>query len=327
MSKSLSQLFKKKEQRTRKLWETEFNIVEQGLDEEQVVAFINSLINQNNNMQKTPIESLHSLIERAVTDAEGIAASIKMKAEEEAGDIIDQAKQGVTEGPEGKAEETKQAKVAQKQAKQAVKRTANEETKRKAEESQQADNQIAAESVLEVKDKESIQHEVATEVEGTLGEKTKDAPVLPEEETVVLEPTEPIKEELPVPLPREETPVREKPALIPITMDKEALYSGEVSLGITVPVNPAAVSKLYNYLQTTPDLKILYTRGSWDRGTTITVSLDKPLPIVGILAKIPGVVISPVSTQEDSLTKVTSSSLLGVNRKEATRIDLILSEG
>ncbi|MEE8413070.1 MAG: hypothetical protein V3R96_00825, partial [Dehalococcoidales bacterium] len=54
----------------------------------------------------------------------------------------------------------------------------------------------------------------------------------------------------------------------PPPLDPKAIFGGEVELAISVPVDPVAVSKLYNQLQSTPDMKILYTRGSWDRGTT-----------------------------------------------------------
>ncbi|MBM2825918.1 MAG: hypothetical protein HW402_1582, partial [Dehalococcoidales bacterium] len=117
------------------------------------------------------------------------------------------------------------------------------------------------------------------------------------------------------------------PVGLPQKLDGEAIYDGEIELAITVPVDPAAVSKLYTYLQSTPDMKILYTRGSWDRGTTITVALDKPLPFIGMISKISGLAIAPGLPQKENLVKGTSSSLLGAKRKELTRIYLILKAG
>lgn len=76
-------------------------------------------------------------------------------------------------------------------------------------------------------------------------------------------------------------------------LDSQALYSGEVDLIIAAPLELKAVFRLFNYLQTTPDLKVLRTEGSWDRGTTITVVLDKPTPLISFLLETPGVEVTP----------------------------------
>ena len=86
-----------------------------------------------------------------------------------------------------------------------------------------------------------------------------------------------------------------------------------------------AVSKLYNYLQTTPDLKILYTKGSWDRGTTIMISLEKPLPLVGMISNIPGIRVKASLAEEDRKLKG-AASLIGKKADEAGRIVLELRE-
>jgi hypothetical protein len=44
------------------------------------------------------------------------------------------------------------------------------------------------------------------------------------------------------------------------------------------------VANLYNYLQTTPEIKFVRTTGSWNKGSTITVVLDKPIPLISELA-------------------------------------------
>ena len=93
-----------------------------------------------------------------------------------------------------------------------------------------------------------------------------------------------------------------------------------------MPVDPVAVSKLYNYLQTTSETKILYTRGSWARGTTITVTLDKPLPLIDIISKIPDIEITPVIPQKGNSVKGISSSLLGGDKKGLSRIDISVKE-
>ncbi|MFC2056279.1 hypothetical protein ACFLTO_01770 [Chloroflexota bacterium] len=149
---------------------------------------------------------------------------------------------------------------------------------------------------------------------------------VPEPEEAITEPAEAIAEELPELNPPEETPGKEEPVSAPIKLDRQALYNGEVELTITVPINPVAMSRLYNHLQTTPEIKILYTSGSWDRGTTIAVTLDKPLPLIDVISKIPGIDVTLGSSQTNNLAKGTSGTLRGTERKEVTRIDLTLKE-
>ena len=83
-----------KVRKTRLLREREFKPVKKGPDEEQVVDFVNGLVAQYG-------ASLDPLLETTVTNAEQLAASIKMKAraeaEAEAERIISQAKQEVQE--------------------------------------------------------------------------------------------------------------------------------------------------------------------------------------------------------------------------------------
>jgi len=108
--------------------------------------------------------------------------------------------------------------------------------------------------------------------------------------------------------------------------DSQTLYTGEVELAIAMPVELKMVSKLYNYLQTIPDIKILRTTGSWDRGTTITVVADKPVPLISRISAIPDVEVTPELLQGDNLAKGVSSSLRKAGAKGAKRIKLTLKE-
>ncbi|MFC1988842.1 hypothetical protein ACFLVJ_03315, partial [Chloroflexota bacterium] len=372
-----------------------------------VVSFINGLRKRNVISQKASTESLRSIIERAVSDAEQIAASIKMKAqkeaEEEAVKIINQARQGVDEirqtieavtqketqdilsalAENSEPAETETGQKAQlnllktreeiekevqeeykhahsrllnsligvseettpsvresvpiqtekgpdiASGEQEAKRAAKEEAKRQAEEAKQArmaqsQAEQEAESTTEGSVVEEKLEEAASPEEG-LEEKAEEAIII-ENEANVPEAPESMIEAPPEPTFTEKKPGKDKPVSAPLKLDNEALYTGEIELAITVPINPVAISKLYNYLQATPDMKILYTRGSWDRGTSITVSLDKPLPLIGIISRISGIKITPVLPQDDNLMKGTSNSLLGANRREISRIDLTLNE-
>ena len=77
---------------------------------------------------------------------------------------------------------------------------------------------------------------------------------------------------------------------------------------------------------TIPEIKILHTRGSWDRDTTITVVLDKPIPLISIISETPGVEVTPELLEKDSLaTRKPSSPPIG-EKKGAKGIKLILEE-
>ena len=151
-------------------------------------------------------------------------------------------------------------------------------------------------------------------------------PAQPQEEAVISDPAEEVAEEsLGQPLP-EEMPDREETGSVQLKQDSQTLYGGEVELAIAMPVELRLVSKFYNHLQTIPEIKIRHTKGSWDRGTTITVVLDKPTPLLSIISKIPGVEVTPELPQKDSLAKGKPSSLLGGEGKGAKRIKITLRE-
>ncbi|MFC2035975.1 hypothetical protein ACFLUJ_07655, partial [Chloroflexota bacterium] len=113
--KQQTKLPRKREHETKRLWDREFSVVKGGLDETQVISFVNDLIRQNRASQATSEESLRSLLKAAVNDAEQTAASIKMRAqteaETEAAQIISQAKQESQE-IRGRAEITGQKETA-----------------------------------------------------------------------------------------------------------------------------------------------------------------------------------------------------------------------
>ena len=80
-----------------RLWGREFNIVKNGLNREQVISFVDSLIEKHKSSQEASSASLRSLLKKAVTDAEQLAINIKTKAQAdaqaEATRMIDRAKQ------------------------------------------------------------------------------------------------------------------------------------------------------------------------------------------------------------------------------------------
>lgn len=69
----------------------------------------------------------------------------------------------------------------------------------------------------------------------------------------------------------------------------EGNFDGEVDISLVPPVELSVMAKVYAVLQQKPEIKILRTIGSYDKGNTITVFLEKPLPLVSILTEIPDV--------------------------------------
>ena len=380
-----------RKRKTRQLWESEFNVVKEGLDEKQVVAFVNNLIAQHRTLQQASADSLRSLLKTAVTDAEQLAASIKAKAqaeaEAEAAGIIAQAKQEDQEirrraeiAAQKEAEDilsvaSKKAEITEVEAKQQallfllrareeIEKEVREEYKRAytrlssslqnlVDEGQDIEVELKGKrdrlwesKNFELKEHEAVllktSEEVAPPLETLAPEERIEQPVQLQEEVSEEKTAEPaqLQEEAPASEPAEETteepsgqhppqeisgreetkPARLKPA------DRQTLYAGEVELAIAIPVELKMVSKLYNYLQTIPDIKILRTTGSWDRGTTVTVVVDKPIPLISKISEAPGVEVIAELPQEDSSVKGTSRSRQRAGGKGVKRIKLTLKE-
>ncbi len=106
--------------------------------------------------------------------------------------------------------------------------------------------------------------------------------------------------------------------------DITGLYAGEIELVVVVPVDLKIVSELYACLQTIPELKILHTKGSLIRGSTITVAIAKPVPLVQIISsKLTGIEIIPESIPKDSVEKVNPNLWWDTKKRTLHRLKLI----
>ncbi len=251
------------------------------------------LLKRGSTPQQVSSDSLRSLLKTAIADAEQIVASIKMRAQTEA-----------------EAEATRiiaQVKLEAEEIRSRAEGAAQKQT----EDILSAVNRKAEITVEETKQK-ALQYIASKE--------KVEKPVQLREEVTVSELVEaPTKERLP-----EEGLGKGAPEPAPVKLDSHTPYSGEVDLIIAAPVELRAVSKLYNYLQTIPELRILYTRGTWDQGTTITVVLDKPMPLIGLISETPGVEVTPELLGKDDLAKGKPSLPLRAGGKGVKRIKLVL---
>ncbi|MEE8443484.1 MAG: hypothetical protein V3S37_07020 [Dehalococcoidia bacterium] len=78
-----------------------------------------------------------------------------------------------------------------------------------------------------------------------------------------------------------------------VTAGGTRLYAGEVDLVITPPVSADRITTLYSHLQSIPEIKVLRTAGSWDRGTVVTIATVAPVPLVNLLSDIPALEVEP----------------------------------
>ena len=244
--------------------------------------------------------SVRSILKTAVADAEQVVASITMKAqaeaEEEAARIIVQANQ--------EAEEIKRsAETAVEKGVEDILSVANRQAESTEVEVEPAALSRVGEEIVEEKVEEPAPEfgEEKIEEPVQLRDEAAEEKV---EETAVSEPVEATAQELLEQHPPEEKPVRKEPEPSLPKQDSHSLYTGEVELAVAKPVDLKMVSKLYNYLQVTPEIKFVHTDGSWDRGTTITVTLDKPIPLISVLSsKIPEAEVTPERPEMDGFVK------------------------
>ena len=306
MFKRFSRQSATRDSKKKQLWGKDFDVVSEGLDERQVVDFVTDLLKQRN--ESAPA-AIRSVLKMAVVSAERITEAIQKKvqaeAEDEAVRIIAQANQKVAETAGKPVEENK-----------------------KPFEAVLPENSEVLEEATETPEVTKTPEEATEtpEVTKTPEEATETPEVTktPEETTEISEENSEVSEE-----PVEETPQLpsemgesstagviesllaerqlgevidppEQPRIVLSKQDTQSLYAGEVELTITKPVDPKMVARLYNYLQTTPEIKFVRTSGSWERGTAITVALDKPIALISVLSsKIPEAEVVPARPERD----------------------------
>ena len=222
----------------------------------------------------------------AEAKAEGIISQAKKDAEAKAEGIISQAKQDAEAKAEGIISQAKQDAEAKaegiiSQAKQDAEAKAEKIISQAKQEAEAKAEKIISQAKQEAEIKAEKPEEPAQPKKAATEKKIEEPVQLKEEaiEEKVEEPAQP-------------------------KQDSHKLYAGEVELAIAKPVDPKMVSKLYNYLQTTPEIKLVQASGSWERGTTITVVLDKPIPLISaISSKIPEAEAKPERPERDGFVK------------------------
>lgn len=263
--------------RIEQLWGREFDIVKEGLSQPQVVAFITELINTNETLAKKAeqLTFLEKLAEKTVAEADKLAVSIKNKAQEETTTILQMAEEEASEIRTKAREEIKQLLVISRER---------------------------LESKLKQKADE-VYRKVLSRVEGTIAE-VWSAKLVPEETSK--EPTQ-HQASIPESVEEMEEPTVEEPSPV--------FYEGKVDLGISPPVDLTQFMKLRKKLQRIPQLKILQITSSQKKGSTISILLTEPIPLLDVLNGVPevekavadtrvGATIAPESQQIESVERI-----------------------
>ncbi len=233
-------------------------VVEDKGDGERQGELMNDLVEERSTLSSA---SVRSIIKAAINSAEQIVDNVKTRvaaeARQEAEKIIAEAKK--------EAEKIKRGKTPAHAVEEAV---AVEEEEAVA---------MREEEAVTVKEEAPVQ--LQEEVVAPAAEET----ALQEEEPAAVEPVAEKGE--PEKAGKQEQKAPKKESEIIVTKEEsQSLYTGEIELTIGVPVEPTMVANLYSYLQTSPEIKFVRTTGSWNRGSTITIVLDKPIPLISVLA-------------------------------------------
>lgn len=263
-----------------------------------LVEQVNSLVEQRSASSSA---SVRSILKAAISSAEQIVDSVKAQVEAEARQ----------EAEKIIAEAKKEAEKIKSEKRPAQKETA-EGTAAIAE--PVAEEEVVAEPAPapeEVVTEEEKPEPLESQVEEAVAEEAKpppEAPAIVESTAEAIEPGKTGK--------KREAVAKEAPEVVLTTEESQSLYTGEVEINVEVPIEPVIVAKLYNYLQTTPEIKFVRTAGSWNKGSTITIMLEKPIPLLATLvAKLPEANILP-ERPEDHLR----------DRRGARRINISLRE-
>ena len=278
----------------RNLWGHDFDLVEKGLSEPQVVAFVNELLGRRGSpgQKQAPSASLTKLVERMVTEADKLAAEIKAEAKAEAASIRETAR-----AEAASIRETARAEAAQIET----------EARQEAELLTSAAKHFLGDEVEAMKDDcQQFLAKLESLASRLPGPKASSLPGWPPPEPEPAEapasdPTQPPapagpREEMIQALSQLRSEIEDQafeaalePAVAPMPSlgqpDEEdaALYEGQVELTIAPSTTSDQLMGLQQGLQQITDVRVMRTSGSPVGGTIITVLIQKPLPLARVL--------------------------------------------
>lgn len=336
------------------LWEHDFAIVRNGLDEEQVISFVNELISQRGTFlqRQEHLSSLTKLAERIAAEADNMAKQTKEEA-------VEQAKAETT-AILAKAEEQAQQMIEEKRAE--VIAMANREAGAIRANAQQQATLLLEEKTssiqIELKDTvqslsrqflsqlESLQQQVIAlevEFEQTLSQAMKQPESIRQQEASSQSPV-PMEQEYNV-TPSIDSEVNTQPAdsiltkamaqvhtvdqldnsevgkMTPLLAENEETvdYKGEIELQILPPVNIKQIMGIMRYLDSLSEVENTELIPVADR-PSIIVFLRQPVPLVEMLKTLPEV------GQVDEVTSEEITSFLDIPQGKRRKIQITLSK-
>lgn len=302
--KRLNRPVSKKRGNTRMLWGREFGVLKKGLDEKQVIDFVNELIARYESSPAKPVPEAGLPVETghsrdALLDFIKARANIEDEARQEYGlaysrlltSLRDLVREGAGIETRLKDKTVELSEVLTRETKEL-----------------EATLESAATPVRSDAVKSEAIHGMSGARAHTSGEK------------VIVE----AAAETRVSREATEMKVNQDGSFVPLEQKGQTLFSGEVELDIMAPVDVKMVTKLFNFLQTLREVKVLHTTGSWDQGPTLTLMLEKPMPLIGLIAKIEGLNGKLAILERDEV-KEGKEGLLSRRRKAAPKkIKLVL---
>ncbi len=271
-----------------KLWEREFDIVKNGLSEEQVVAFVDELISDKDTLtqRQKNLASLTKLAERTVTEAQNLAEELKKEAvgeaKSEVSKIISEAEARAEQIFEEKAtsiitKANEQAEAIKANAEREAELTLGNQKKRIQPELQRMAEGVFDQLLLNL---ESLKGQVAAM------EKEFEPKLLPptEEEgttTAGKEPSAPVAEE------ESATEV-----LASVSAENNQIptngYEEKVELEFLPPADLLQILEIDRFLESLPEVQATEIIPIEDK-PIITVFLRESISLIDILSKLPEV--------------------------------------
>jgi F0F1-type ATP synthase membrane subunit b/b' len=246
-------MLRAKNTHTTSLWGKEFSIVNDGLAEAEVVAFVSELMQQQKHLQ-----SLMELAQRTVVEADQLATTTREKAKEEA-----------------EAEASRIVSQAQAQAEEMAQET-HRSTLARAEEEAAALAQRIYDRFVEV-----LQEEMGKDMSKMAGP-APTAPAPPDWQAM------PVDKETPTNPQGNSTPVPELLPEVPQESSEEPIDS-EADILVAPPIDLAQLTAFQRRLRQQSQIRLLQTVGSWNQGLAITVLIKQPLQLVETLQEMPEV--------------------------------------
>jgi hypothetical protein len=270
---------------------------------------------------------VRSILKAAISSAEQIVESVRQRAEEEAkaeaARIIAEARRqaegvdrGAAAGPDGIVEIIPAAKENKKEAVADEPVTGGSREKSLLEEAAEAE--IKGALVSHSDEEAPVEEAASAEAQHSLQDVEATGEKKPEAGEDAPEVAPPEKTESPVmaeeaPLVEADEPEQETAGPVAVGEASQAVFTGEVEIVVGVPVDPNIVTKLYGYLQTTPQIKFVRTAGSWNKGTSISVVLEKKIPLIAELSsRIPEAMITGEPAES--------------GKKDGSRVDITLKK-